>query len=318
LAFAGRHAGVALALGIAVGIAAPALAHLARPLLVPSIVGLLALSLLHLDGGDLRRIGRYPVLLGASAAWLLVASPAHALLGTGLLLSDAKLSQAIVLSAACPPVMSTIAFALMLGFDAALASWAVLSTLVLVPFTLPLIALYLLGVAIEIDPWTLALRLAGLIAAAVAFAALARLLIARRALQQSAHALDGLAVVLLWIFAVAIMDGVAASILDAPSAALITLSAAFLANAGLQCAALLVFWAWARPRALSMGIASGNRNLGLLLAALGPATDPAIVLYLALGQIPIYLTPLARPLYSLLRRSRSDEAGSSTRPPPSS
>ena len=35
----------------------------------------------------------------------------------------------------------------------------------------------------------------------------------------------------------------------------------------------------------------------VLLAALGAAADFDIVLYLALGQIPVYLTPLCKPIY---------------------
>jgi BASS family bile acid:Na+ symporter len=53
----------------------------------------------------------------------------------------------------------------------------------------------------------------------------------------------------------------------------------------------------ARTRALAAALLSGNRNIGLLLAALGAAADFDVVLYLALGQIPVFLTPLGRPIY---------------------
>ena len=54
-------------------------------------------------------------------------------------------------------------------------------------------------------------------------------------------------------------------------------------------------------RALSLGFAAGNRNLGLLLAILPATADPALALFLALGQFPIYLLPwLMTPLYRRL------------------
>lgn len=79
------------------------------------------------------------------------------------------------------------------------------------------------------------------------------------------------------------------------------LAAAFAGNVVLQAVAAIAF-AWLdRRSALTAAFASGNRNMGLLLAVLPSDIDPDVLLYFALGQIPIYVVPaLLTPLYRRL------------------
>jgi BASS family bile acid:Na+ symporter len=65
----------------------------------------------------------------------------------------------------------------------------------------------------------------------------------------------------------------------------------------------LVFRSAGLERALALGWESGNRNMGLMLAAAGSVSD-LVWLYLALAQFPIYLGPqLLSPLvHRILRR----------------
>jgi BASS family bile acid:Na+ symporter len=65
-----------------------------------------------------------------------------------------------------------------------------------------------------------------------------------------------------------------------------------------------------------VALLSGNRNMGLLLAALGAAADFDVVLYLALGQIPVYLTPLCKPIYRWASSRSRGRPGLSPSPPP--
>ena len=54
--------------------------------------------------------------------------------------------------------------------------------------------------------------------------------------------------------------------------------------------------------ALAAGLLSGNRNMALYLAVLPAATDSRILLYFALCQFPLFLSPmLLRPIYDRLR-----------------
>ena len=75
------------------------------------------------------------------------------------------------------------------------------------------------------------------------------------------------------------------------------LAAALAFNAGLQALGWLAFrWAGA-PAALAVGFMTGNRNMGLMWAALGADTPIAVTLYFAVAQLPMYIFPAlqARP-----------------------
>ena len=49
--------------------------------------------------------------------------------------------------------------------------------------------------------------------------------------------------------------------------------------------------------ALALGLAAGNRNMGLMLAAAGAAVPELTWLYFAIAQLPIYLMPaMLKPL----------------------
>jgi BASS family bile acid:Na+ symporter len=208
-----------------------------------------------------------------------------------------KLGTAMVLSAACPPIMSAIAFCFMVGLDAALATVVVFTALFIVPLTLPPLALLLLGLRLDIDVLSFMARLAAITGGSLLIAVALRAVAARETIARHRDLLDGVAVAGLLVFAVAIMDGVGRAAIERPGYVAVTLIAAFAANVGMQLAGFLAFAWMVKKQALAVAMLSGNRNMGLLLAALGAAADFDIVLYLALGQIPVYLTPLAKPIY---------------------
>lgn len=297
LAFLGRHAGALLAVGILIGIVAPPLAALAAPLLIPSIVLLLVVALVRLEGRQILALLRRPAASAAIVVWALLAAPVL-MTGVVALLDPApKLGTAMVLSAACPPIMSAIAFCFMVGLDAALTTIVVFAAIFLVPLTLPPLALLLLGLKLDIDVLSFMLRLAAITGGSLLAAVAIRAAVARAAIERRSDLLDGIAVLGLLVFAVAIMDGVGQAALERPGYVAATLAAAFAANIGMQLAGFLAFAWMARRQALAVALLSGNRNMGLLLAALGAAADFDIVLYLALGQIPVFLTPLGKPIY---------------------
>lgn len=297
LAFLGRHAGLMLAGGILIGIVAPPLAAVAAPLLIPSIVLLLVVALVRLEGRQVLALVHRPAAAAAVVAWALLAAPVLMTGAVALLDPAPKLGTAMVLSAACPPIMSAIAFCFMVGLDAALATVVVFAAIFLVPLTLPPLALLLLGLELDIDVLSFMARLAAITGGSLLAAIALRAAVSREAIARRGELLDGIAVVGLLVFAVAIMDGVGRAALERPTYVAMTLIAAFGANAGMQIAGFFAFAWMARKQALAVALLSGNRNMGLLLAALGAAADFDVVLYLALGQIPVFLTPLAKPIY---------------------
>ena len=69
-------------------------------------------------------------------------------------------------------------------------------------------------------------------------------------------------------------------------------------------AGTLIFSATGMSRALTLGFASGNRNMGLVLAVLADKADFDVVVFFAVGQLPMYILPaLLRPIYRRMMRS---------------
>ena len=237
LAFLGRHATRFMALGVLLGLAAPPLAALCAPLLVPTLLIPLTLALLRLDWAAILAYRRRPALIALLLAWLLLASPVLVWLVTAPLAAaglPAALRQALVLMGASSPIVSSVALALILGLDATLAVVGVIAATALVPLTLPAMAALLLGVTLEVGLGAFMLRLAVLVGAAFGAAWLIRQLAGRDRLVRAAHLLDGLTVISLVIFAVAIMDGVTAFALQRPGFVAMALLAAFAFNLLLQ------------------------------------------------------------------------------------
>ena len=70
-----------------------------------------------------------------------------------------------------------------------------------------------------------------------------------------------MAVVLLVLFAIAIMDGVTARVIDDPLRISLIVGLAFIAYVSLQAVGSAVFSVFGRDTALSVGFSSGNRNM---------------------------------------------------------
>jgi BASS family bile acid:Na+ symporter len=292
LIWLGRHGGAVIAIGVFVGLLAPPLASLLRPLLVPAILAPFLIALLRIDWRQLwGRLGR-PAGTAAALLWLLLLSPVL----VHLVLVPLGLSEAIhaglVLMAAAPPLMASGYLALMLGLDAALAVTLTLVSTALMPFTVPFVALYLLGIEIDVPLGDLMLRLALVVGGSLALAWLLRRLLPEGFSRRHTLPLDGLAVLGLLVFAIAIMDGVSALLLRQPAFVLSCALAVYGFNVGLQAAGALAFAWLGRRGALTLGLCSGSGNLGLLLAALADRASFELFVFVATAQLPIYTLPL--------------------------
>jgi bile acid:Na+ symporter, BASS family len=311
LAWLGRHGGALIASGVFVGLLAPPLASLLRPLLVPAILTPFLIALLRIDWRQLRgRLGR-PAETGAALLWLLLISPALLHLALAPLALPEAIHGGLVLMAAAPPLMASGYLALMLGLDAALAVTLTLLSTGLMPFTLPFVGLYLLGVEIDVPLGDLMLRLGLVVGGSLALAWLLRRLLPEGFGRRHAESLDGLAVLGLLVFAIAIMDGVSALLLREPGFVLACALAVYGFNVGLQAAGGLAFAWLGRRGALTMGLCSGSGNLGLLLAALADRASFELFVFVATAQLPIYTLPvIQRRLYHrwLSQRSASGDA----------
>ena len=299
LDFCARHATKLLAVGVLVGLAVPPLAEFMRPALVPAAIGGLIVAMLRLEFADVARFGRRPILSLTSVAVVLLASPVLIWLIAKPLGLPAGLFIGLVLMAAAPPIMSSPAFALILGLDAAFALYVTVAAHLLVPLTLPVMALWLMGLELDISLAAFMGRFAAIVAGSIAIAyGLKRWAFSPAFLTRHAKRFDGLAVIILVVFAIAIMDGVTATAFERPGFVALTVGAAFIANAGLQAVGAAVFWAAGRRIAFTAGHMIGNCNMGLVLAVLADKAAHDVVIFFALAQLPMYMLPgLAMPIY---------------------
>lgn len=285
-----------LAFGAFLGLAWPGLAELAAPAMSAAIFLLILGSLLRIAPGQFRRVLARP--MAGLVLPLLAMLPCP--LAAGLLARLAGLPPemvlALVLSTAAPPSIGNAAMARMLRLDDAAVLVATLLAMALAPLTVPLAAMLFGGLAL--DPLALALRLLALVGGAACLALPLRRH-AAAAIERQAPLLDALLLAALLVFALSAMAGLQARLAAEPLVALAQVALAFGVNLGLQGLGALFLPGSLAQRAAG-ALLLGNRNVGLVWSALGSAAPPAMALYFAATQLPIYTLP--RLLQALLAR----------------
>ncbi|NQU57728.1 MAG: hypothetical protein HQ513_10870 [Rhodospirillales bacterium] len=292
--FLGRHATVFLAMSLFVGLIFPQLSKALRPLLSPSVVALLLLSLLQIDWLRVFYYFRRPLFLGTVLLWLLVISPIvmwMVLEGTDLPIG---VKVALVLLAASPPTLSSPALSQMIGLDGALSLALLALGIIIMPFLLPVMSIELLDLQLSMGTFELMMRLGVLIGGSVLAVMIMQKFFGRARIEAHAGSINTAALLSLIIFAVAIMDGVAATFRDDPQHTLMVIAVAFAANIGFQALGSVLFFGSGRKVSLTVGFSSGNRNMGILLPALPAAIWPDTLLFIAVLQFPIYMLPWAQ------------------------
>ena len=190
------------------------------------------------------------------------------------------------------------AFALLLGLDAALALVLLVAGTALLPLTLGPVAFWLLDLELSVGLGPFLLRVALYIALPFAISAAARRFLQPDWLGARAAGIDGLIVLALVVFAVAIMDGVTARLLADPWTVAGFTAAAFILNLVLQAIGAAAFFWMGWRGALTMGLASGYRNMAIMLVLTAGMAGPDMWLYVAIAQFPIFVMPmLTNPLY---------------------
>ena len=309
LSLVGRHGTLLVAASLFVGLFVPGMAAYCKPLLGPAIVGMLTLAFLRVDPAELRGHWGRPGLIAAATVWVMLATPA--VLGTLFVLTGLNaglpgLYFMLVLQMCAPGLTSAAALAAIIGLDVALTLATLIVCMALTPFTASLFTLYFLGAALP-APFTFGLHLFLVIAGSAAAAAVIRRLAGRETIERQREAIDGLSVLAMFLFVIAAMDGVLAYTLNDPLlVAGLTLLTFALALGNIVVTAL-VFAGAGRARALAIGLNAGNRNIGIMLIAVGFHVPDVAWLYFGLAQFPIYLLPhLLKPLARRLQRAGRD------------
>jgi BASS family bile acid:Na+ symporter len=145
------------------------------------------------------------------------------------------------------------------------------------------------------------LRLVLIVGGAFAAALLIRRVVPRQKLEANARMLDGASVATLVMFALAIMDGVTAVALARPGYVVLVTLSAFGANVILQSLGTLAALRLGMRSAITVGLLTGNCNMGLVMVALADKADFDVIVFFAMAQIPMYMLPaVLRPIYRRL------------------
>lgn len=296
-----RHARLLLAASVFIGVASPELAALLRPLLFPTIVALLTIALTFMDFSAIWAWRRRPGVVAALLGWQLLGAP---LLFAGLFLAiglPAVAALVLTLHAAAPPVTASPVLARMVGIDPSLVVVAVVLGTLLLPISLMMLGPWLFSAHVQFEFGALLRHCLIFIALPFAAAMIFKRAISLQLRVRHARRADALNLMLLVIFAIGIMDGVQAKLLAAPLEVTAWLLAACAMALVQHALGYLGFHRWGRELALAAAISTGNRNLGLMLAVTAGIAGEEFLLYVALGQLPIYfmpmlLAPLARRL----------------------
>jgi hypothetical protein len=314
LAWLGRQGTRAVAISALLGLVLPQLSALFRPLVEEAIFVLLVLAFLRVDPVAVVAHMRRPRLVALALSWMLIAVPVMVglvLHATGLIALHPDIALAAFIATAAPPIMAAPAFIALIGLDGALSLALVGGGMLLTPLAAPLIGAFLIGEVLPIDAVALGIRLTVLLAASAGLATLIRRLAGSVRVAAAKEHVDGLNVLILFVFAVAVMDGVAARFLETPFFTLGVAALTFVVALTQMGVTLLVFAKTRRDHAFVLAHAAGNRNMGLLVAALGGTLPDLAWLYFGLGQLPIYLLPwLLKPVATRLAANQaSRDAG---------
>jgi hypothetical protein len=306
LALIGRQGPRALAAVVLFALALPALDALLRPFVTEAIFALLSVAFLRVDIAVLRGHIRKPGLVLAATAWTSLVLPA--LFGAGCLVLrlDARspdLFLALMLQGVASPMMAAPAFATLMGLDATLVLTTLVTSTALTPLTAPLFAYAFMGSALTLSPLALGLKLFAILAGSLLLAVAIRRLAGLAAIQRHSERIDGLNILLVFIFVAAVMQDVAGRFWATPLAMIGLTALAFAVTFAVLGLTALAFAAAGRERAFVIGLLASQRNLGLMLAATGGAVPDLTWLYFAVAQFPLYLSPLL--LTPLARRLKA-------------
>jgi len=305
LAWLGGQGTRAIAALVFIGITLPPLGELLKPFVTEAIFLLLCISFMRVDPGALRAHLRRPGLVIAATAWTTLGVPLIAGAGCVAIGLDGRapdLYLALMLQTVASPMMASPALATVMGLDATLVLVALVTSTALVPVTAPPFASIFFGTALSLSPLGLGLKLVAILAGAVAVAAAIRAIAGEAAIRRHKAPIDGLNIVILFVFVAAVMGTVMATILAEPLRAAALAALAFAVFFTLLGVTFVIFRKAGPERAFALGLVVSQRNMGLMLAATEGALPGATWLYFAMSQFPIYLSPqLLKPLAHRLR-----------------
>jgi len=306
LGWIGRQGPRAIAATVIIAILLPPLDALLRPFVTAAIVALLCAAFVRVDLTALRTHISRPGLVLAATAWVSLATPA--LLGlccwaAHLAARSPDLFLGLMFQAVTTPMMAAPAFAALMGLDPTLVLAVVVAGAAITPFTAPIFVHIFIGAAMTLSPLALGTKLLAIMAASLAAALIIRRLAGAEKIRRASDQIDGINILLAFVFVGSVMQDVAPRFLADPLGMIGLTALAFAVNFSLLGLSALVFLVAGRERSFIIGLTASQRNLGLMLAATGGAVPDLTWLYVAVSQFPLYLAPLM--LMPLARRLKT-------------
>ena len=289
----GRHARWTLPVGVCTGIVLPALAEALQSLVLPAMIGMITVSLLRLEWSALMAALRQPAQLRRVTVCTMLISPVAVWLLARAGLIPESFTVLSVLQAASAPIGSAAAFALFLGIPGHLSMAGTVVMTLMLPLTLTATASILLpsfGIEVDLGQFFIRVTLSALAPFVITW--LIRRLAGDARLRAVDAELAGLNVVLLVLFAIAIMNGVTETFLERPAFILGLFAWSWFAAVFWHGVGYLLLRARGFEQALSSSLLMGNRNLGLTLAVTAGTAGEAFQMYAGLAQIPLFCAPL--------------------------
>ncbi len=294
LQWLGNNARFILAIGCLVAVFLPSLSSALRPILPFLVSMVLGLAMARLDLLEIAKAATKPVEVFKSIGLTLLLMPVSVVIYV-LLARIAGLSAtdeaSLIYLAAAPPIASATSLCFILGFNTRIALQTTLIATLLTPLLGPAITALLLPDAVPISPILLGQRLGVMILGGLALGLTVRFIFGPQRIDQNKLSFDGIAAVAMVLFVIPLFDGVGSSIVDDPRKALWVLVLSFIFNVGINGFASVILRARTDPAtAGALGLMWGNRTIAIYIAAL--PYNPDFSLFVALYQIPMYMTPL--------------------------
>ena len=303
LAWLGRQGARAVAAVVLIAVAVPPLGDALRPGLGAAVFLLLTIAFLRVDMARLRDHLRRPGLILAATGWSVLGVPSIFLAlswAAGLREAAPGLFLALSLHGLASPLMAAPALAALMGLDATLVLITLVTGTALVPFVAASFAELFLSGVLAMAPLALGARLAAMLGGAMLLALMLRRALGERRILRNRDALSGLNILVLLVFASAVMGDLAATAWRDPLTFLGLTVLSFAVFAALLSGTALIFRRAGVVPSLSVAVMASHRNMGLLFAAAEGALPGIAWTYFALAQFPIFLAPLMLP--PLLRR----------------
>ena len=300
LSWLGRQGTRAVAALVVIGIALPSIGAILKPYVAVAVFLLLCIAFLRMDVTALKAYVRRPAMVLAATAWTSFAVPilfGVSCLAAGLDKQAPDLFLALMLQAIASPMMAAPALAALMGLDATLVLVTLITSTALIPFTAPVFAFVFVGPNLSISPLVLAAKLFAILAGAGLIGLAVRRVLGLAAIERKKETIDGLNILVLFVFVAAVMESVGNRFLASPMTTMALAGLAFVVFFAVFFLTALLFLSAGRERALALGLMASQRNMGLMLAGMGGALPDLTWLYFALSQFPIYLSPqLLQPL----------------------